>query len=231
MSMCRFRVAVVAAQLLMATSVEFVLPAEKGAPAKSNAAEVHHPRAWRFAMPKGDPAKGRAVFEKFECFECHEVRGEKFPPPMQSAPELSQMGPLHPVEFFAESVLYPDAFVPRQYRDSQGKSPMTDFTDKMTVRELIDVSAYVASLSPKGAPKTVSAEGFVIALVPESHEIVVEHSDIKGFMDAMTMGYKVSSPAMLRSLKPGDRVYFTIDTEKRVITKISKFQKTSEQKR
>ena len=119
-------------------------------------------------MPKGDPTKGKTVFEKFECYYCHEVRGEQFPSPTEDAPELSQMGAMHPVEFFAESIMNPNAVVPKAYRQSDGKSPMTDFTAKMTVQELIDVSAYVASLRPKGAPKTVSGRGKVIALVPET---------------------------------------------------------------
>jgi Cu/Ag efflux protein CusF len=210
--------------LLFLVGVAPVAAAEKGGSVKAKTLEMHHPRGWRFTMPKGDPTKGRAVFEKFECYECHEVRGEKFPYPTDSAPELSQMGPLHPVEYFTESVIHPDAVVPRLFRNSQGKSPMTDFTDKMTVRELIDVSAYIASLSPKGATKTVSADGRVIALVTESQEIVVEHGEIKGFMDAMTMGYKVSPPSLLKTVKPGDRIRFTIDTDKRAITKVEKLK-------
>jgi Cu/Ag efflux protein CusF len=192
--------------------------------------ESHHPQGWRFTMPKGDPAKGKAVFEKFECYYCHQVRGEHFPSPAEDAPELSQMGPLHPVEFFAESILNPNAVVPKAYSRPDGKSPMTDFTEKMSVRELIDVSAYVASLRPKGAPTTISAEGRVVALVPGSNEIVLAHADIKGFMDAMTMGYKVASASMLKAVKPGDNVQFTIDTEKLVITKISKAQPTAQRK-
>ena len=192
--------------------------------------EAHHPKGWRFTMPKGDPAKGRAAFEKFECYYCHQVRGEQFPQPAENAPELSQMGAMHPVEFFAESIMNPNAVVPNAYREPDGKSPMTDFTGKMTVKELIDLSAYVASLRPKGAPKTVSARGQVIALVPESGEIVLSHDEITGFMDAMTMGYKVSSPSMLKAVKPGDNVEFTIDTEKRVITKIVKAQPTTQRK-
>ena len=184
--------------------------------------ETHHPKGWRFTMPKGDPAQGKAVFEKFECYYCHEVRGEEFPPPTESAPELSQMGSMHPVEFFAESIMNPNAVVPKVYRESDSKSPMTNFAAKMTVQELIDVSAYIASLRPKGAPKTVSGEAKVIALVPESGEIVLAHEEIKGFMDAMTIGYKVSPLSLLKTVQPGDSVRFTIDTEKRVITKIAK---------
>ncbi len=192
---------------------------------KPNSADTHHPIGWRFTLPKGDPAKGRAVFEKFECHYCHEVRGENFPSPTENAPELSQMSGLHPVEFFAESIMNPNAVVPKSYREPDGTSTMTNFTAKMTVQELIDVSAYVASLKPRDdAPKTVSAQGQVIALVPENAEVVLMHGEIKGFMDAMTMGYKVSAPSLLKSIKPGDTVEFTIDTEKRVITRIGKAQ-------
>lgn len=200
----------------------------KGSPTKStvatHAAENHHSKGWRFTMPKGDPDKGRAVFQKFECYYCHEVRGEGFPPPVESAPELSQMGPMHPAEFFAESIMNPNAVVPKSYREPDGKSPMTNFTEKMTVQELIDVSAYVASLRPKGAPKTVSGEGKVIALFPERGEIVLAHEEIQGFMDAMTMGYGVSSPSLLKAVKAGDQVQFTIDTGTRVITRIEKLK-------
>jgi Cu/Ag efflux protein CusF len=196
----------------------------------AKAAETHHPQGWRFTMPRGNPVKGRGVFEKFECYYCHEVRGEQFPSPTENAPELSQMGSMHPVEFFAESIMNPNAVVPKVYREADGQSPMTNFADKMTVQELIDVSAYVASLRPKGAPKSVSAQGQVVALVPENGEIVLTHGEITGFMEAMTMGYKVSSPSLLKVVKPGDSVQFTIDTERRVITKIAKSQAAQEKK-
>jgi Cytochrome c len=149
-------------------------------PPAAKTAETHHPQGWRFTMPNGDPVRGKAVFEKFECSYCHEVRGE-FSNPVESAPELRQMGPLHPVEFFAESIINPNAVVPKNYRDADGKSPMSDFTEKMTVREFIDVSAYIASLRPKGSPKTVAGFGKVIAVVPDKGEVVIEHGEIKGF--------------------------------------------------
>ena len=188
----------------------------------TNGSAMHHPIGWRFTLPKGDAANGKAVFEKFECHYCHEVRGENFPSPTENAPELSQMGGLHPVEFFAESIINPNAVVPKNYRDADGKSPMSDFTEKMTIRELIDVSAYIASLRPKGSPKTVAGLGKVIAVVPDKGEIVIEHGPIKGFMDAMTMGYKVTPPSLVKTVSQGDQIQFTIDTERNVITRIEK---------
>jgi len=75
-------------------------------------------------------------------------------------------------------------------------------------------------LKPK--PKFVTGEGVVIALRPEKQQIVLEHGEIKGFMEAMTMGYKATPTSLLTSVKPGDKVRFTIDTNARAITKIDK---------
>jgi Cu/Ag efflux protein CusF len=190
--------------------------------------EMHHPKGWQFTMPKGDAAKGREAFEKFACYVCHEIRGEKFPaaaPPGGAlGPELSQMGPLHPLEYFTESIVNPSAHAARKHRGPDGKSTMPAHNDRMTVQELIDLSSYIASLKPKGVAKFVTGEGTVIALIPQSQEIVVDHEEIKDFMDAMTMGYKLSSRSLLQRVKPGDKVRFTIDTEKRAITKIEKLK-------
>jgi Cu(I)/Ag(I) efflux system protein CusF len=72
--------------------------------------------------------------------------------------------------------------------------------------------------------QTIVGEGKVIATVPSANQIVVEHGPIKGFMDAMTMGYQVDPPSLLQGLSPGDRVRFTIDTRKKTIVKIEKVQ-------
>jgi Cu/Ag efflux protein CusF len=73
----------------------------------------------------------------------------------------------------------------------------------------------------KGA-HTVVGEGKVIAVVPASREIVLTHGEIKGFMDAMTMGYPIQPPSLLEGVQPGDTVRFTIDTEQKTIVKLEK---------
>ena len=183
---------------------------------------THHPANWKFTLPKGDAAKGRAVFEKYHCFFCHEVRGDNFPEPIDTGPELSQMGPLHPPEYLAESVMNPSAWASKQDRWSDGTSKMPEYNDRMTVQELIDLSTYLALLKPKNVPKLITAEGKIVAVLPEMGEVVLEHGAIKGFMEPMTMGYKVSSSPLLKAARPGDQVRFTIDTAKLVITKIEK---------
>jgi Cu/Ag efflux protein CusF len=189
--------------------------------------EDHHPKGWSFTLPQGDPSKSRQVFIKFACFACHRVAGEDFPDPGAAAvgPELSQMGAMHPLEFFAESVMNPDAVILNE-RDigEDGRSMMRAFNKLMTVQELIDLSAYLASLRPLVMPKSVTGEGKVITVVPNSDSLVVEHGGIQGFMGAMTMGYKVDPPSLLKGLKPGDKIRFTLDTEKRAIVKIVKLK-------
>ena len=69
---------------------------------------------------------------------------------------------------------------------------------------------------------TVVGEGEVIATVPNASQIVVEHGEIQGFMEAMTMGYRVDPASLLAGLKQGDRVRFTIDMQRRAIIGIDK---------
>src|SRR6266511_2865131 len=69
------------------------------------------PQGWKFALPAGDPAKGRQLFADLECYKCHAIQGESFPPGGGDAknvgPELTGMGGMHPAEYFAESILSP----------------------------------------------------------------------------------------------------------------------------
>ncbi len=53
--------------------------------------------------------------------------------------------------------------------------------------------------------------------------IIIEHEEMPGFMAAMTMSYLVEPADLLAGLKPGDRVGFTIDADKREITALRRF--------
>jgi mono/diheme cytochrome c family protein len=115
------------------------------------------PKGWRFTWPKGDPAKGRDVFRKLECYSCHEVRGERFPAPTESGragPELSAMAPLHPPEYFAESIINPGAVIERDrgYAAPDGSSKMPSYGDSLTIQEAIDLVAFLRQLKPPAAP-------------------------------------------------------------------------------
>ncbi len=119
-----------------------------GVGATASDAQHQHgtPEGWKFGLPTGDPAKGREVFAKLECYKCHEVKGETFPSTADTenvGPELSAMAPLHDAEYFAESIVNP--------RKAVEKGKMPSFNDSMTVQELVDLVAYLKSLKPPRA--------------------------------------------------------------------------------
>ena len=52
--------------------------------------------------------------------------------------------------------------------------------------------------------------GQIIAVNPERQEVLVKHDDIKGFMPAMTMPYKVQDKSLLTGKEPGDLIRATL---------------------
>ena len=110
------------------------------------------PKGWKFTLPPGDFKAGRAAYVKFECFKCHAVKGEEFPGVAKTAtdvgPDLTGMGSHHLAEYFAESIISPNAVIltEKGYTGPDGKSIMPDYSQSMTVRELIDLVAYLKSL-------------------------------------------------------------------------------------
>jgi Cu/Ag efflux protein CusF len=79
-----------------------------------------------------------------------------------------------------------------------------------------------AQPSASASSHTVVGEGKVIAVVPSSSQIVVDHQAIPGFMDAMTMGYRIEPLSLLEGVQTGDTIRFTIDTQNKAIIKIEK---------
>jgi Cu/Ag efflux protein CusF len=62
-------------------------------------------------------------------------------------------------------------------------------------------------------------KGKIVAVVPAKNQVVLDHEEIKGFMGAMTMGYAVRSPELLKGLNTGDAVKFKIDAgEKKIVS-------------
>ncbi len=51
--------------------------------------------------------------------------------------------------------------------------------------------------------------GVVRGIEAGGRVLVIRHGAIPGLMDAMTMPFEVSSPALTKGLKPGDRIRFT----------------------
>jgi len=99
-------------------------------------------------MPEGHPEAGREVFLELGCASCHAVGWEtEFPAPHSAkpGPELDRSLTMQTSGGIATSIIVPSHYVPADIRrTAEGKvSPMADFTETMTVRELIDVVAYL----------------------------------------------------------------------------------------
>ena len=183
-------------------------------------------------------AKGKEIYTA-KCAVCHGEKGDgKGPAAMGLTPK--------PGDFTDQKMV---AEMPGNFwvwRVSEGglvepfkskKSAMPAWKNELSMEDRWAVIAYAhtfsghqgphvasehAQLKPK--PKTVTAEGTVVALRPERQQVVVEHGEIKDFMDAMTMGYKVAPATLLDTVQPGDKVRFTIDTAGKTITKIDKLE-------
>ena len=55
--------------------------------------------------------------------------------------------------------------------------------------------------------------GQILAIKPDTNEVILKHNDIPGFMPAMTMSYKVKEPALLTGRQVGDMVKATLVVE------------------
>jgi Cytochrome c len=126
------------------------------APAPVTMEELHRnggvPRGWKFTLPAGDPKAGRDVFGRLECNKCHEVKPD-FPRGQRGAaevgPELTGMGGHHPAEYFAQSIVDPNAVIVAGpgHVGPDGRSIMPDYRDSVTFTELVDLVAYLKSLA------------------------------------------------------------------------------------
>ena len=66
-----------------------------------------------------------------------------------------------------------------------------------------------------------SGHGIVRAVQPKTGALTIKHDDIKDFMPAMEMMYKVRSPAVSQGVRPGDAIDFTIDAAKYEILEVT----------
>ena len=133
-------------------------PAPAAKPPKPITMEELHrgggvPPGWKFRMPPGDPKTGREIFAKLECNKCHEARPD-FPKTGGAGdvgPELTGMGGHHPVEYFAQSIVDPNAVIVAGpgFVGPDGRSIMPDYRDSLTFAELVDLVAYIKSLDGK----------------------------------------------------------------------------------
>lgn len=148
------------------------VPPAAAAPARSAARSVritmdalHQsggiPPGWHFTVPAGSIDAGRRAFVDLGCHSCHRVAGESFAAEGSQTgigPDLTGMGSHHPAEYFAESILNPDAVLVDGpgYIGPDGVSVMPSYPD-LTLRQLADLVAYLRSLRAGAAAEMMMA--------------------------------------------------------------------------
>lgn len=120
----------------------------------------HSPAGFR--LPEsGSVSAGEAAFARLDCHACHTVAGVEFPASAaDSALKIKLGGRVPEIRtdgYLVTSVLHPShrlAAYPRDQISVEGESRMPDFTATMTVREMIDIVAFLQEhyeLSPPTA--------------------------------------------------------------------------------
>src|SRR5437763_1484246 len=77
---------------------------------------------------------------------------------------------------------------------------------------------------PTKEPADYPIKGKVVSVNPEKNAVKLDHEDIPGLMEAMTMDFTVADPKLLKGLQPGDKVEGRLkkDAGKFIITELKK---------
>jgi len=119
------------------------------------------PPDWQFVLPEGDAKAGDLVFRKLQCWSCHRVAGRSFE---EAGDEDGQVGPrltsAHaglPREYIAHRLIsydrfFAEGFYKATWSRSDGSSRMGNYNETMTVRDLIDLVAFIKSIERESRP-------------------------------------------------------------------------------
>jgi Cu/Ag efflux protein CusF len=87
------------------------------------------------------------------------------------------------------------------------------------------VSVIALAVLAATAALALDGKGEVTKVDDAQGKLTIKHEPIKKFdMDAMTMVFRAADPAMLKSVKPGDKISFDVDkvNGQFTVTKIEK---------
>jgi hypothetical protein len=118
----------------------------------SCASGVHSPAGFR--LPEnGDVEKGRAAFIELKCHYCHSVHGAELPQPvMPRSLHVVLGGPIEGLMtdgYLVSSIIHPSHALARGLAEGEvavdKTSRMPDYARAMTVRQLVDIVAFLQS--------------------------------------------------------------------------------------
>lgn len=107
-----------------------------------------------FQLPAGDVERGKTAFVQLGCTRCHDVSGADLAPAAGiSATHFKLGGEVRKVKTYGElvtAIIQPQHVVSSEYletlegeKPADAVSPMPDFNDKMTVRQLTDIVTFL----------------------------------------------------------------------------------------
>jgi len=117
-----------------------------------------------FVLPEGDVAQGEQVFVDFNCHTCHAIPGLEFPEMDFEPPFILEIGgEVYRVRSYGElltAIVNPDHVISPKYIAMLERaereaiiSPMPNYSEEMTVAELIDLVAFLHAQYTKLQPQ------------------------------------------------------------------------------
>ncbi len=108
-----------------------------------------------FRLPDGDAERGKTAFVELKCHTCHTVAETDIPEPSKDFAYVRVVvlgGEVRQVKTYGElvtSIINPSHVLapgyPKELISRNNQSAMTNFNDTMTIRQLIDLVAFLQS--------------------------------------------------------------------------------------
>jgi hypothetical protein len=117
-----------------------------------------------FRLPEnGDVERGKAAFVDLKCHGCHTVANVELPPPTSVGKPVRLGGKVHEARtdgYLVTSIIHPSHKVvrtqPAGLLEPEGESHMPDLTRQMSVRQLVDLVAFLqASYEVDASPSVL----------------------------------------------------------------------------
>jgi sulfur-oxidizing protein SoxX len=116
-----------------------------------------------FRLPEGDAERGKATFVQLKCHQCHSVNGVELPPAEGTAgvsfalggevTKVKSYGELVTAIIQPQHVVSPDYLAMVKIAVSKGDtSPMPEYNETMTVRQMSDLVAFLHGHYKKHVP-------------------------------------------------------------------------------